>query len=291
MIIILFLNWFVAFIKIAYGYYSNTLSISTDGYHSLFDGVSNIIGIIGITFASKPRDRSHPYGYFKIETLSAIVIALMLFFVGFEVISAALGRFSGTAVPNVGIDSFIIMIITIIINIGVSTYEAKKGKELKSDLLISDSKHTRSDIFASLAIIIGLVVIQYGYTILDPIMSLFIALIILKAGIDILSNNVSFLMDKNIIPPEKIHEVVDIIPGVTNVHYVRTRGTPSNVLIDMHLVVKSDLTIAEAHDIAHKCEDALYDNFENTKDVVIHIEPETGLEYKVIYEDDLDEIE
>ncbi len=282
MILILFLNLLVAIIKILYGFSSNILSISTDGYHSLADAISNIIGIIGITIAARPNDNSHRYGYYKIETLASIGIAMLLFIVGFEVITATIGRFYGTAIPLVSTESFVVMVVTLIINIAVSVYEGKKGKELKSDLLISDSKHTKSDVFSSLAIIFGLILIQAGLTILDPIISLIIALIIFKEAIEILYHNLNILMDKNIMSSEEIHDVVDNIEGVSSVHAIRTRGTPSNILVDMHIVVDSNLTILEAHNISHNCENALYKKYDNIYDVVIHNEPEQCLNYENI---------
>lgn len=127
LIIILLLNLFVAISKIAYGIFSNTLSMQADGYHSLFDGVSNIIGIIGIQIASKPPDKNHPYGHSKYETMASIAIAMFLLFVGFEILHSSIDRFITESQPNITSISFIVMIATITINLFVTTYEHKKG--------------------------------------------------------------------------------------------------------------------------------------------------------------------
>ena len=123
--------------------------MTADGFHSLTDGTSNIIGIIGIGFALKPRDEDHPYGHKKFETLAGLGIAMMLFFVSIDIIKGAFAKFFNPVTPNVTVESIIALVVTLIINIFVSTYENKKGKELNSDILIADSMHTRSDIFVS----------------------------------------------------------------------------------------------------------------------------------------------
>src|SRR5665648_1251810 len=93
LIIILVLNIAVALAKVLYGWYSNSLSMLTDGFHSFFDGASNVVGIIGITLAARPADKEHHYGHWKIETFSSIIIAVLLFLVCLEIIQSAVNRF------------------------------------------------------------------------------------------------------------------------------------------------------------------------------------------------------
>lgn len=284
LIITLLLNFLVAIIKITYGFHSNILSISADGYDSLFDGISNIVGILAITMASRPGDAKHPYGYSKIETLSAVMISLLLFYVSFEIITSAIVRFNGVGIPNVTYDSFIIMIITLVINIFVARYEYSVGKKLQSDLLISDSKHTRSDVLATIAILLSLIFIKMGYPILDPILSIIIALLIIKTAFEILFNNLNVLIDKSIIAPEDVLKVLEHVDGINEVHNIRTRGTNSNVFLDMHLVVDDNLNIKQAHKIAHICEDELKSKYPQIEDVLIHLESSDGRYDKIEYE-------
>lgn len=284
LVITLLLNLLVAIIKIAYGFHSNILSISADGYDSLFDGISNIVGILAITMASRPGDAKHPYGYSKIETLSAVMISLLLFYVSFEIITSAIARFNGVGIPNVTYDSFIIMIITLVINIFVARYEYSVGKKLQSDLLISDSKHTRSDVLATIAILLSLIFIKMGYPILDPILSIIIALLIIKTAFEILFNNLNVLIDKSIIAPEDVLKVLEHVDGINEVHNIRTRGTNSNVFLDMHLVVDDNLNIKQAHKIAHICEDELKSKYPQIEDVLIHLESSDGRYDKIEYE-------
>src|SRR4030067_2861369 len=122
----LLLNMAVALIKILYGYKTNSISMFSDGFHSFFDGTSNVIGLFGIWIASQPPDESHPYGHRKFDTLSTIAIAVLIFFAGLEILKKA---YHGLREPHsieVTSMSFIIMSITLLINIGVMTYERKK---------------------------------------------------------------------------------------------------------------------------------------------------------------------
>ncbi|MBN2487938.1 MAG: cation diffusion facilitator family transporter, partial [Methanosarcinaceae archaeon] len=139
---ILLLNLVVALAKIVYGMLTDTLSMEADGYHSLFDGVSNIVGLIGIQIASKPADKEHPYGHRKYETLASIAIAFLLIYVGFEIISSAINRFTTGMQPVVTSISFAVMIVTMAVNLFVTTYEHKQGLLLDSEILVADSMHT-----------------------------------------------------------------------------------------------------------------------------------------------------
>ncbi|MDO5851836.1 MAG: cation transporter dimerization domain-containing protein, partial [Methanobacteriaceae archaeon] len=100
---------------------------------------------------------------------------------------------------------------------------------------------------------------------------------IIKTGIDILRSNVNILLDTNIIPDNEIKEKLDDIEGVLNVHNIRTRGNQSHIIVDMHIIVSDELTIKEAHDITHKCEDKLKYEYQTINEVLIHTEPKEGI--------------
>ncbi|MDF2630545.1 MAG: cation diffusion facilitator family transporter, partial [Symbiobacteriaceae bacterium] len=153
LLVILGLNLAVALAKVAYGWLSGSLSMTADGFHSLSDGASNLIGLVGVWIASIPADENHPYGHKKFETFTTVGIAALLLFVGFEVVLGAVQRIGGGAAastPQISAASFVVMLITLAVNIGVYTYEFRVGKKLGSDFLVSDALHTRSDILVSL---------------------------------------------------------------------------------------------------------------------------------------------
>ena len=273
LIIILLLNLFVAISKIAYGLISSTLSMQADGYHSLFDGVSNIIGIIGIQIASKPPDKNHPYGHQKYETMASIAIATLLLFVGFEILQSSIDRFTTGAQPDVTSMSFIVMVTTIGINLLVTTYEHRKGVQLNSEILIADSMHTKSDIYVSLSVILGLIAAKAGYPIIDPLIALVIAIVIVRAGILIIRQSSYTLCDVSRIDDEAICCIVEAMEGVIECHRIRTRGGANDIHIDLHVKVHPDMHTDKAHALAHDVEKRLKDNFDGVTDVVVHIEP------------------
>lgn len=270
---ILVLNIVVALAKIIYGRITNTLSMESDGYHSLIDGISNITGLVGIQIASRPPDRQHPYGYRKYETFSAIIISFFLILIGFEIISSAIGRFRADVSPDVTSISFAIMILTMVINSLVTIYERKQGDNLNSEVLIADSMHTKSDIFLSLSVIVGLVAIELGYPIIDPVISLIIAVIIFRAGYSIIRQNADTLLDTAQINEEEICTLVKSVSGIKECHKIRSRGANDAIQIDLHIKVRPDMRIDNAHRVAHEVERNLKNKYPGVKDVTIHIEP------------------
>ena len=274
LIVILALNWTVALAKIIYGLISQCSSMTADGFHSLADGTSNIIGMIGIHFACQPTDSDHPYGHKKYETLFSLWIAVLLFVVAFNLGKEAIVRFYHPLNPKVDVISFSVMVITLLVNLAVMRYERKKGLQLKSDILISDAMHTKADIFTSLSVIITLVVIKLGYPILDPIATILISLFIAHAGYDIIKQSSAVLCDTApILNDKKIVNIVLGIKGVKTCHKIRTRGRPDDIHIDLHVQVNPDMHIDHAHNICNAIEDALKKGIPEITDVVIHIEP------------------
>jgi len=167
--IILFANLAVATVKILIGNLVKSASITADGFHSLTDGASNIVGLIGISIASKPVDECHPYGHRKFETLAGLFIAAMLFIIGANIVIEGIDRIINPVLPDISFESIIMLIGTILINIVICTYEYNMGKKLKSQILISDSMHTRSDLFISLGVLLTIVSIKLGLPhIVDP---------------------------------------------------------------------------------------------------------------------------
>lgn len=270
---VLFLNLAVSFAKITYGYYTDVLSMQSDGFHSLFDGVSNIIGLIGIRIAAKPPDKEHPYGHRKFETLASIVIAVILAAVAFEIVNSAFERFGNNSNPEVTVISFIVMFATMCVNYMVTKYERRVGTELNSEVLLADSAHTQSDIYVSISVILGLLAIHFGYPFIDPIVAVLIAVVILRAGAEIIFSSVSILADESRIDTEKIADVVRNIEGVIDCHKIRTRGPPGNVFVDLHVEVDPEMTTYKSHTISHIVQYRIKENFDGIEDVLVHIEP------------------
>lgn len=272
LLIILVLNLAVSLAKLLYGWSTNSLSMVSDGFHSLFDATSNVIGVVGIILASRPPDPSHPYGHSKFETFSSLGIAVLLFVTCFEILQSAWDRFLNPTVPEITIISFLVMGVTIAVNITVSWYENRKGQELGSSILIADSMHTRSDIYASLVVIGGFVLIKLGFTLADPLISLLIVVLIARMGIRIIRQSSDVLLDRAPLSEDIIKEVVCQLPEVKDCHRIRSRGVASEIYVDLHITLDACYSINEAHRIAHQAEDKLKSSIPGVQDVVVHVE-------------------
>jgi len=271
---VLILNWTVALAKILYGLLSRTASMTADGFHSLSDGTSNIIGLIGIRLAYQPKDKDHPYGHKKYETFFSLGIALLLFIICFHILKGGLNRLYNPVTPQIDIKSFAVMIVTLCINFLVMNYEYKKGRLLQSDILVSDSMHTKADIFTSLSVIIALIVIKLGYPIIDPIVTIIIALFIARAGFAIARQSSRILCDTAVIlEDKKIVDIVRSIKGVKTCHKIRSRGRPDDIHVDLHVQVNPDMHVDRAHKISYDIEEEIKKNIPEVTDVVVHIEP------------------
>ncbi|MFR3090799.1 MAG: cation diffusion facilitator family transporter [Eggerthella lenta] len=161
--VILVLNLAVAAAKYVYGLMSGSASMQADGIHSVFDSAGNVVGLVGIALAARPADDSHPYGHAKFETYASLVIGVLLLLAAFEVGSSAVGKLvSGVYTAEVTPVSFIVMVGTAV-NIGVTTYERRCAKRLKSEVLAADANHTLSDALVSIGVIVGLAAVALGF--------------------------------------------------------------------------------------------------------------------------------
>ena len=272
--IILVANLGVAVTKIIVGYLINSASLSTDGIHSLSDGLSNVVGIVGITIASKPVDKNHPYGHKKSEIVASLFIGVMLLLLGLKTLFTGINRFVEPQDLNITLVSIISLIITICINIFVTTYERKKGEEYNSYILVSDSIHTKSDIYISVGVLISLIGIRFGLPqIIDPIISIIISVFILHASYEIFKESIGILLDKAVIEEEKIMEVLNTFPEIKDIHKIRSRGSANDIYVDMHIMIEPDTTLEESHILTHRIEEEIKREISNNCQVIIHVEP------------------
>lgn len=273
LLITLCLNLLVSFAKIIYGLKVNSLAIYSDGFHSLFDGVSNIGGIIGIYLASRPPDREHPYGHRKYETIFAVFIGVLMGFTSLEILKGAYESLMKTKRPELDEKAFIILLFTIIINIFVFTYERKRGKQLKSEFLIADSSHTKIDIFITSGIILAIIFIKSGFYILDSLAGLVIGALVAREAFIILKESTDILIDKALLDSSEIERLVTTCNDVQACEDIRTRGTAGQIFVDLKILVDSSISVKEGHDIAEKVEEIIKKEFPDVVDVVVHIEP------------------
>lgn len=275
--IVLLLNLVVAGAKFTYGVISGSASMQADGIHSVFDSAGNVVGLIGIALAARPADVGHPYGHAKFETYASLIIGVLLLAAAVEVgVSAVQKLISQNYTADVTMLSFVVMIATLGINIGVTRYERKQGRLLKSEILLADASHTLSDALVSVGVIVGLVCVALGFPIADPIMALVVMIAILATAIDVFKRGLTTLSDHARIPEQEVLAVVKRVGGVSNAHKIRTRGTEDEVYVDLHVLVDPAMTVLQAHAVADEVECALQEAFDSVRDVVVHIEPDDG---------------
>lgn len=272
--IILLANVLVAVLKIFIGSLIKSTSMTADGFHSLSDGSSNIVGLIGIHFASKPEDDSHPYGHNKFETLAGLFISFMLFVLSGRIFLSAIERFKEPIIPEISLESILVLIFTLITNIFVSIIEHKKGEELNSQILISDAAHTKSDIYISIGVLATLIGIKLGLPpVIDSIVSIIVACFIIHAGYEIFRENGDILVDSVAVDSNVIKDIVTSFEEVKDVHKIRSRGSKNNLFIDLHIEVDPKLDVEKSHQLVHNIEDAIRKNFNKNSNVIVHVEP------------------
>jgi len=280
LIIIFVINIATALAKGGYGLFTNSLSMSADGLHSLFDSTSNIIGLVGISLAARPPNKEYPYGHAKFETFASLAIAVLLFASSMQLVLAAVNRLQSPSLPQITELSFAVMGITLLINIGVSIYEYILGKRLKSSILVADSLHTRSDVFASVGVILGLFAVKMGYPLADPVIALLICGLILLTGIEIVKDSSKVLLDKALVEERVIVDLAKSVEGVCTCHSVRTRGMAGEIFVDLHIGVVSSLSIDAAHMVGEDVERSIKSKIPGVRDVVVHLEPKDYCERK-----------
>lgn len=276
---ILLLNLGVAAAKYAWGTISGSASMQADGIHSVFDSAGNVVGLVGISLAARPADAGHPYGHAKFETYASLVIGVLLLLAAFEVGSSAAAKLAaGSYTAEVGPMSFVVMAGTLAVNLGVTVYERRFAKRLKSEVLAADANHTLSDALVSVGVIAGLAAVALGFPMADPIMALVVTAAILATAYDVFKHALATLSDRARIPEGDLRAAALAVPGVRGVHRIRTRGTEGEVYADLHVLVDPSMTVADAHRLADEVEAGVKERFANVIEVLVHIEPNDGHE-------------
>jgi cation diffusion facilitator family transporter len=271
--IILGLNLLVAVTKLVFGRLAGSLAITADGLHSLLDGSSNVVGLVGVFLARRPPDDNHPYGHRKYETFAALGIAGMMFLGCREILASAWERVQHPHAPIITPVAFAIMGATIAINLIVVTIERREGRRLGSELLLSDAAHSQSDVYASVLVVLSFVAQRLGLAWADLAACGVIVLLIFKAGIEILRGTLSTLSDERRIAPAEVERVAAQEPGVLEAHNVRSRGPQDDIHVDLHVLVGPETPLSDAHAIGHRVEQRLQRHFPGVTDVVVHVEP------------------
>jgi len=270
---VLALNLLVAIAKIALGYFSGAVSILSDGFHSLADASSNVVALVGVSAAQRPADENHPYGHRKYETMASVGILMFMLLVLSEVARNALVHLRAPQSPSVLPIGIVTMLVTLAINVFVVRYESRAGRRLRSEVLGADARHTQSDVWTTLTVVVALGGVWLGYPVLDPLAGLVVSVFIGYACWQIAREASGVLADQVVIAEDELRSVVESVPGIIGSEKIRTRGTADTVFVDLHLWVDPRTPLGEAHALSHVVKDRLMQQFPAIVDVVIHIEP------------------
>ena len=263
-------NLVVLVAKLIVGLSTGSLAIVGDAIHSLTDVVNNIVAWIVIRISSSPPDREHPYGHRKFETLAVFFLASLLVVLSFELALHAINK-DDTKIEN-SVWGLGIMLVVLIINIVLSTWQRKWARKLKSDILLADATHTFADVLTTIVVIAGWQLSAMGYLWLDRICALGVSLLILSLAYSLFKRASPILVDQFALDPELLSSSILEVQGVCKVNRVRSRWIGSEKSIDLIISVDSELSTTDSHNIATNVESLIEEKY-GVSDISIHVEP------------------
>ncbi len=269
-------NIAVLITKATIGTLAGSLAVLGDALHSSVDAAYNVLGLVVVRVAAKEPDEDHPYGHGKFETLGALAIVVFLSVTCFELVRSAIGHLTAgghsVQVTNIALG---LLFATLATNIVVAWYENRRGHELSSELLIADAAHTRTDVFITVGVLIGVLLSRGGLTWVDPVVAIVIALLIVRVAYQILSRAVPVLVDERAIPEPTIRRSAQAVEGVKSAYGIRSRGGNAGSGVryaEVTIAVDSAANVADAHAIADAVEERLKKDLE-LEEVTVHVEP------------------
>lgn len=287
-------NLLLSAIKFAGGMLGGSPALINDAFHSVSDLATDGVALLTYKIGQLPSDRNHPYGHGKAESIGASLIGMVVVMAGIGLAWAAWEFFEGTgearyqfgelfrSLSPLSLEAPVAQIAaacavaSIVINEALFRYTLHIGKREKSPSLIANAWHHRSDAFSSIAALAGILGAMAGYPALDPLAGIVVALMITKAGYDILRDAVADLMDTGLSEEDvkKYETMVLEIPGVVSAHNLRTRRTGGEVFMDLHILVNPEASVSEGHHIGENVRQRLIHEVEDIEDVLVHIDTE-----------------
>jgi cation diffusion facilitator family transporter len=270
---ILAANIVVVIVKFAVGLDTNSLAVFGDALQSSVDAVNNLFALFVVRVASKAPDEDHPYGHAKFETLGALLIALLLALSIFELVRGAIARLVMGAPPlNVSSLALGLLVFTLAVNVGVVWFETRTARRLNSDLLLADALHTRTDVFITLGVLTGLALARAGLAWADPVLALMVAVLVGRAGYEILRRSIPSLVDERAFDRATIQQEAEGVDGVISAYAIRSRKAGDRRFAELTIAVDGGANVTSAHRIADQVEDRLRDSL-HLDEVTVHVEP------------------
>ena len=273
--------------KILAGIMGRSTAMIADGIHSLSDLLSDIIVIVFVKISSKGRDKNHDYGHGKFETFATLIISLMLIVVAANLMSGGIGKIKailgGEQVSSPGMIAFWAAVASIIFKEALYHYTIIQGKALNSPMMIANAWHHRSDAMSSIGSLIGIggaIFLGNKFVILDSVTGCVISIFIFVMAVRMSVPAIKELLDVSL--PDEVEDRIEAtaktIPGVIELHELKTRREGPGIIMEGHLVLHSDISLKEAHNISKKVEESLRNEFGPETQISLHLEPEDDAE-------------
>ena len=271
-------NAILTIFKLLAGIIAHSGAMISDAVHSASDIFSSIIVIIGVKLAGKASDQDHPYGHERFECVAAIILAVILLFTGLFIGIGAVELILEPA-AQVALVPGVLALVAAIVSIGTKEamywYTRHYAKQLNSGALMADAWHHRSDALSSVGALLGIAAARMGFPIFEPIASLAICLLIVKAALDIFKDAVSKMVDHSC-PQETVEQLQQTAleqDAVCGVDRLRTRVFGNRIYVDLEIRVDGKLSLQEAHNIAQQVHDTIEARFPDVKHIMVHVNP------------------
>jgi cation diffusion facilitator family transporter len=273
-------NTGLVLMKFVVGTAIGSVSIISEAIHSSMDLIAALIAFFSVRKSAEPPDAQHEFGHGKFEDISGLIEALLIFIAAILIIREAviklLGEPSESFTPELLIWGIAVMGISALVNWYVSNRLFKVAKLSESIALESDAWHLRTDVYTSLGVFIGLILIRLtGITIIDPLIAIGVAIVIMKAAYDLTRRSFSDLIDHSIPPADekRIQEIIcDHASNYAGFHDLKTRRSGPEIFIEFHLVLPGDISVLQSHDLTDHLESDLKTEFPRAN-ITIHAEP------------------
>lgn len=263
--------------KITVGLAAGSAALVADGIHSFSDLLTDIFVIVATHFGRQEPDHDHPYGHGRIETLGTLLLGSVLLFVAGGIAWASLSRLlEGVTAPPAGALAIGLAVVALIAKEWIFRYTLRAARRIRSRLLEANAWHSRSDALSTVAVLVGLIGSQLGAGWLDAVAAVIVGMLVGKIGITLLWDAGKELIDTALpeADQQRMHDLALTVPGVYDIHQLRTRTVAEQVLLDLHLVVGPRLTVSEAHEIGNEVCRELYRAYPQLTDITFHIDPQ-----------------
>ena len=278
-------NAILIVLKFIAGFVGKSSAMVADAVHSLSDFISDVIVLIFVKIAGKPKDKTHDYGHGKFETLATMIIGILLIIAGFGLlingVNTVIRSLHGELLERPTMLALIVAVVSIASKEWLYRYTVSNGKKLNSQAVIANAWHHRSDAVSSLGTLIGISGAMFlgdKWRILDPIAAIVVSVLIVKSGYDIVKPCISELLEASL-PEDKENEIENLVtnvPGIEFIHNLRTRRIGNGIAVDLHAKMDGNLTLWEAHEKATAAEKAIRKVFGDNSIINIHMEPFLG---------------